>query len=104
MGFFLGPFFPTGVSVASKLFPRKIQAAAPSMTPALWTTECLPLTIIVLGFVFLVSQAGAANFPSITGVIAAQAGVQVLQPIVLGLLVAATIFWWLVPKTPEFRE
>lgn len=28
MGFFLGPLFATGMSVASKLFPRKVQAAA----------------------------------------------------------------------------
>ncbi|KAI3392899.1 hypothetical protein diail_4986 [Diaporthe ilicicola] len=58
MGFFQGPFFATGVSVASKLFARKIQAAA-------------------LSFIFVVAQAGAAIFPSLTGLIAGRAGVQI---------------------------
>ncbi|KAG6356839.1 hypothetical protein INS49_014713 [Diaporthe citri] len=85
MGFFQGPFFATGVSVASKLFPRKIQAAA-------------------LSFIFVVAQAGAALFPSLTGLIAGKAGVQVLQPIVLAQLVVATIFWAFVPKVQQRRE
>ncbi|KAF3770790.1 MFS general substrate transporter [Cryphonectria parasitica EP155] len=84
-GFFLGPFFATGVSVASKIFPRKIQAAA-------------------LSFVFVVAQAGAAIFPSITGLIAEREGVQVLQPMILAQLIAATIFWGVVPKATERRE
>ncbi|KAL1852865.1 hypothetical protein Daus18300_012029 [Diaporthe australafricana] len=85
MGFFQGPFFATGVSVASKLFPRKIQASA-------------------LSFIFVVAQAGAAIFPSLTGLIAGRAGVQVLQPIILAQLVVATIFWSFVPKVQERRE
>ncbi|KAJ0117815.1 MFS general substrate transporter [Diaporthe amygdali] len=85
MGFFQGPFFATGVSVASKLFPRKIQSPA-------------------LSFIFVVAQAGAAIFPSLTGVIAGRAGVQVLQPIVLSQLVVATIFWAFVPKIQERKE
>lgn len=52
----------------------------------------------------MVAQAGAAIFPSLTGVIAGKSGVQVLQPIVLALLVVATIFWAFVPKIPERRE
>lgn len=28
MGFFFGPFFATGMSVASRMFPRKIQSTA----------------------------------------------------------------------------
>ncbi|KAG8159612.1 hypothetical protein KVR01_010249 [Diaporthe batatas] len=84
MGFFQGPFFATGVSVASKIFPRKIQSAA-------------------LSFIFVVAQAGAAIFPSLTGMIAGKAGVQVLQPIVLAQLVVATIFWVFVPKVQERR-
>ncbi|KAK7749420.1 hypothetical protein SLS62_008164 [Diatrype stigma] len=80
MGFFFGPFFATGMSVASKIFPKESQTAA-------------------LGFIFVLAQAGGALFPSITGLIAASAsaGVAVLQPIVLGLIVAGAGCWWLVP-------
>ncbi|KAF3002813.1 hypothetical protein E8E14_005066 [Neopestalotiopsis sp. 37M] len=69
MGFLFGPFFATGMSVASKLLPKSSQAAA-------------------LGFIFVMAQAGGAIFPSITGVIATSAGVAVLQPIVLALIIA----------------
>ncbi|KAI1477192.1 MFS general substrate transporter [Daldinia eschscholtzii] len=85
MGFFTGPFFATGMSVASKLFPRESQPAA-------------------LGFIFVLAQAGGALFPSITGLIATNAGVAVLQPIVLALFVAAGISWWLVPKVPQRND
>ncbi|KAF9881257.1 putative mfs transporter protein [Colletotrichum karsti] len=83
MGFVSGPFFPAGVAVASKLFPRKIRPAA-------------------LGFVFVLAQAGGTFFPSITGVIAAQRdGVEVLQPVVTGLIVASGICWAFVPRVPK---
>ncbi|KAH6658350.1 major facilitator superfamily domain-containing protein [Truncatella angustata] len=85
MGFLFGPFFATGMSVASKVFPRNAQAAA-------------------LGFVFVVAQAGGAIFPSITGVIATSAGVAVLQPIVLALIVAGGVCWWMIPKIPDRSE
>ncbi|KAI1468435.1 MFS general substrate transporter [Daldinia caldariorum] len=85
IGFFTGPFFATGMSVASKLFPREAQTAA-------------------LGFIFVLAQAGGALFPSITGLIATNAGVAVLQPFVLALFVAAGISWWLVPKVPQRSE
>ncbi|KAH9992188.1 MFS general substrate transporter [Xylariaceae sp. FL0662B] len=85
IGFFAGPFFATGMSVASKLFSRESQPAA-------------------LGFIFVLAQAGGAIFPSITGLIATQAGVAVLQPIVLALFVASGLGWWLVPKVPVHRE
>ncbi|KAI8965707.1 MFS general substrate transporter [Daldinia sp. FL1419] len=85
MGFFTGPFFATGMSVASKLFPQESQPAA-------------------LGFIFVLAQAGGALFPSITGIVATNAGVAVLQPIVLALFVAGGISWWLVPKVPQRRD
>ncbi|CAI6013610.1 unnamed protein product [Clonostachys chloroleuca] len=85
MGFFFGPFFATGMSVASKSFPRKIQSTA-------------------LGFIFVLAQAGAAIFPSLTGLIATRAGVQVLQPMILGLIAGGGICWWFIPKVPERME
>ncbi|KAK8002012.1 MFS general substrate transporter [Apiospora marii] len=79
IGFFSGPFFATGMSVASKLFPKKSQPAA-------------------LGFIFVLAQAGGAIFPSMTGLVATSAGVAVLQPIVLALLVASAGCWYMVPR------
>lgn len=85
MGFLFGPFFATGMSVASKIFPKNSQATA-------------------LGFVFVMAQAGGAIFPSITGAIAASAGVAVLQPIILALIVAGGVCWWMIPQIPARSE
>ena len=85
MGFFFGPFFATGVSIGSKLFPKKVQPTA-------------------LGLVFVLAQAGGSLFPSLTGLIAGRVGVQILQPILVGLIVAMGISWILVPKVPARNE
>jgi hypothetical protein len=53
------------------------------------------------GLVFVVAQAGGSLFPSITGFIASLAGVKVLQPILVGLIVAMGVSWALVPKVPH---
>lgn len=50
------------------------------------------------------AQAGGSLFPSITGFIAGSAGVQVLQPILVGLIVAMGISWALVPKVPQRND
>jgi hypothetical protein len=42
----------------------------------------------VLGFVCVLAQAGGSFFPAITGVVASQAGVKIMQPILVGLIVA----------------
>ena len=79
MSFTLSTFFPTGMSVGSKLFPKERQSSA-------------------LGLVFVVGQAGGALFPSLTGLLATRVGVQVLQPVSLGLLTLTGASWALVPK------
>ncbi|KAF1951530.1 MFS general substrate transporter [Byssothecium circinans] len=85
LGFFYGPLFATGMSVGSKLFDKRIQP-------------------IALGLVFVLAQAGGALFPALTGVIASRAGVNVMQPILVGLIVAMGIAWALVPKVPKRDE
>ena len=50
------------------------------------------------------AQAGGSLFPSITGVIASSAGVQVLQPILVGLIVVMSISWVLVPKASRRND
>ncbi|PPJ60434.1 hypothetical protein CBER1_07340 [Cercospora berteroae] len=79
MGFFLGPLFATGISVGSKLMPHEVQQSG-------------------LAVIFVMAQAGGSVFPAITGVIAAEGGVGTLQPILIGLLAALAISWFLVPN------
>lgn len=73
------------MSIGSKLFPKDIQPTA-------------------LGFVFVFAQAGGAFFPGITGVIASTAGVKVMQPILIGLIVAMGVSWALVPRVKKRDE
>lgn len=74
-----------GMSIGSKLFSKELQPTA-------------------LGFVFVLAQAGGSFFPAITGIVASRAGVKVLQPILVGLIVALGISWILVPKAKKRDE
>lgn len=47
---------------------------------------------------------GGSLFPTVTGIIAANAGVKVLQPMLVGLFVLVGASWWLVPKIEKERE
>jgi len=85
MGFVLGPFFPTGVSTGTRLFPRHLHASA-------------------LGLVFVIGQAGGTIFPALVGLIATHAGVGVLQPILVALIVAMAISWALVPQADKPKD
>jgi MFS family permease len=73
------------MSIGSKLFPKELQPTA-------------------LGFVFVLAQAGGAFFPAITGIVASRAGVKVLQPILVGLIVALGVSWMLVPQVKKRDE
>ncbi|PUU77578.1 major facilitator superfamily domain-containing protein [Tuber borchii] len=79
LGFFLGPLFPTGISVATKVLPRELHIAS-------------------IGFAATMGQAGSAAFPFLTGAIAAKSGVKVLQPMLIGLLAGMAIFWAFIPR------
>ncbi|KAJ5794001.1 Major facilitator superfamily domain general substrate transporter [Penicillium paradoxum] len=79
LGFFSGPFFATGISVGSKIFSPEIRSSA-------------------IAFVFVLGQIGGSVFPALTGVIASRVGVQVLQPMLVGLLGAAAGSWLILPK------
>ncbi|KAL7271777.1 hypothetical protein RUND412_005440 [Rhizina undulata] len=82
LGVFLGPSFPTGISIMTKLLPRELHTAA-------------------IGFSSTVGMAGSAAFPFMTGAVAAKAGVGVLQPILVALLVGMGVFLVFVPKLPR---
>lgn len=74
-----------GISVGSKIFAPEIKSPA-------------------IAFVFVLGQIGGSIFPAITGIIAAQVGVKVLQPILVGLLGAAGVSWLLLPKDAELHR
>ena len=55
----------------------------------------------MVGLIFVIAQAGGAIFPALTGVIATKAGVGVLQPILVGLIVAMGLSWAVIPKVKK---
>ncbi|KAJ5204405.1 uncharacterized protein N7498_005284 [Penicillium cinerascens] len=85
LGFFSGPFFATGISVGSKIFSPEICSSA-------------------IAFVFVLGQIGGSIFPAITGIIATQVGVKVLQPMLVGLLSAAGVSWLFLPTATLHRD
>jgi fucose permease len=85
LGFFSGPFFATGISVGSKLFPQHVRHSA-------------------LAIVFVIGQIGGSVFPAITGVIAASAGVRVLQPILVALIVLTGLTWLCLPRVNKHSD
>ncbi|KAJ5816043.1 Major facilitator superfamily domain general substrate transporter [Penicillium robsamsonii] len=85
LGFFSGPFFATGISVGSKIFSPEIRSSA-------------------IAFVFVLGQIGGSIFPALTGIIAGQVGVQVLQPMLVGLLGAAGVSWLILPKDTALHQ
>ncbi|KAF9894361.1 hypothetical protein FE257_007864 [Aspergillus nanangensis] len=84
LGFFIGPFYPVGLYVLSESIPPELHVGA-------------------IGFAASLGQAGSAAFPFMTGAIASKAGVQVLQPIMVGLLVGIAIFWAFIPIHGQVR-
>jgi fucose permease len=78
LGFFLGPLFPAAMVAATKLLPADYHVSA-------------------IGFAAAVGGGGAAVGPFAVGAIAQKTGVQVLQPIIVGLLGAITLIWLLLP-------
>ena len=85
LGFSIGPFFTTGISVATKLMPWQLHVAA-------------------VGFMATTGQAGSAAFPFLTGAVAAKVGMQALHPILAGLLAAMAIRRAMVPRVTRSRR
>lgn len=68
-----------GVSMGSRLFPPAIRSSA-------------------LAFMFVLGQVGGSMFPAVTGAIASRASVEVLQPMLVGLLIATGVSCLLIPR------
>ncbi|GAD93794.1 MFS transporter [Paecilomyces variotii No. 5] len=81
-GFFLGPFFPAAVVVATKLLPRSLHVSA-------------------IGFAAAVGGVGASVFPFAMGALAEAHGVQVLQPFIIALSGAILLLWLGLPRMPK---
>lgn len=74
VGFFLGPMFPAAVVALTKLLPKNMHVPA-------------------IGFSAAFGGGGACVLPFAVGAIAQRAGVQVLQPVIVAMLVLATLLW-----------
>lgn len=74
VGFFLGPLFPAAVVALTKLLPKHLHVPA-------------------IGFSAAFGGGGACVLPFAVGAIAQRAGVQVLQPIIMAMLVVAVLLW-----------
>ncbi|KAK3994284.1 major facilitator superfamily domain-containing protein [Cladorrhinum sp. PSN332] len=85
LGFFIGPFFSTGISIGTRLFPPDISATA-------------------ISFIFVFAQTGASLFPIITGVLGSRVGVSALQPMLVGLIAATGVSWLFVPQVQRKQE
>lgn len=79
LGFFTGPLFPGAIVVQAKLLPKHLH------TPG-------------IGFASAFAGGGGAILPFVAGAIAGPHGVKTLQPFIMALLVAITIFWMLLPR------
>ena len=85
LGFWLGPIFPTGIVMITRLMPRELHVDAVA-------------TVNVVG------QIGGALFPFVVGALADRLGIQSLQPFVFVLLICVLVFWWCFPKIPGRKE
>jgi hypothetical protein len=98
------------MSVATKLCPNAVQSTALGRSGHHHQHQISPYQHYFLthdnfaGFIFVLAQAGGNLFPTVTGLIAAHAGVSVLQPILVGLFVLVCASWWLVPPVEKERE
>ena len=81
LGFLLGPLYPTGIVMVTRLMPRELHVSAVA-------------TVAAAG------QIGNAVFPFILGAAAERLGIQALQPFVFGLLALALAVWWCFPRLP----
>lgn len=81
-GFFLGPFFPGVVVVATKLLPKALHVSA-------------------IGFAAAFGGGGAAVLPFAVGAIAQAKGVEVLQPFIIGLSGGILLLWLGLPRVQK---
>ena len=79
LGMFLGPVFPSGIIMATKLLPGHLHIPS-------------------IGFSTALGGTGGAIAPFIVGAIAQAKGVGVLQPIILAMLGVLLLVWFCFPR------
>ncbi|CAO3642025.1 unnamed protein product [Cunninghamella blakesleeana] len=79
IGFSLGPMFPTTISLASKVLPKKMHPTS-------------------IGFIAGVGASGAASLPFISGLIAGHYGMAVLPILCFGMALIMEIAWVMIPN------
>ncbi|KAL9051188.1 MAG: hypothetical protein Q9162_006166 [Coniocarpon cinnabarinum] len=82
LGFFMGPLFPASIVATTKILPQRLHVAA-------------------IGISASIGGIGAAVLPFGVGAVAQKAGVQTLQPIVLGLIAVLLGVWLTLPRIPR---
>ena len=82
LGFFMGPLFPASIIACTKILPQRLHVAA-------------------IGISAAIGGGGAAVLPFAVGAVAQKAGVQALQPIILGLLAVLLGIWLCLPRIPR---
>jgi fucose permease len=80
LGVFIGPLFPTGMVLLTKMMPRHLHVGA-------------------VGFAAAFGGGGGAIFPFIVGAIAQRKGVESLQPVILAILILIASLWMCLPKS-----
>ncbi|KAG9014374.1 hypothetical protein FRB94_012780 [Tulasnella sp. JGI-2019a] len=80
VGVFLGPFYPILLGVAARKLPKRLLAGSIG-----WMSAC--------------GQVGSAMFPFVTGAIASKHGVQVLQPLLVAMMSALLLLWFLAMRS-----
>ncbi|KZT62940.1 MFS general substrate transporter [Calocera cornea HHB12733] len=82
VGLLLGPIYPIIMNVSSRILPRSLLAGC-------------------IGWIASFGQVGSAVFPFITGALSQHFGVQVLEPILVGMLALLILLWAMVPTRPK---
>ncbi|KAG8944999.1 hypothetical protein FRC04_001254 [Tulasnella sp. 424] len=85
VGLLLGPFYPIAMNVIAGLIPRWLLAGS-------------------IGWIGAFGPIGAALFPFMTGALASKSGVQVLQPLLIGMMGAQIVLWFFVTRSKVSRE
>lgn len=81
VGFFLGPLFPSGIVMMTRLLPKELHVGAVS-------------------FVASVGQLGAAAGPFAMGSMVQFLGIQIFQVFILAMLAVTLLTWLLFPRLP----
>jgi fucose permease len=79
IGIVLGPMYPIAIHHTTRVLPHHLVSGT-------------------VGWMSAFGQAGSALLPFVTGTMAAQLGIQSLQPFLFGMMIVTGIVWFMVPK------